>query len=64
MEIVYGEFLAGLFFMLIAKKLTGMGAKMLSVNDVWNRSTVKSILRMDMMPWAADTKRSKPSMTV
>ncbi len=43
-KIIYGEFLVGLSFTAIAKKLTGMGIKSPAGNDVWSSSTIKSIL--------------------
>ena len=44
MRIIYAEFLAGLSYTAIAKKLTELGIKSPAGNDVWNNSTVKSIL--------------------
>ena len=43
-RIIYAEFLAGLSYTAIAKKLTELGIKSPAGNDVWNNSTVKSIL--------------------
>lgn len=43
-RIIYAEFLAGLSFTAIAKKLTNLGIKSPAGNDIWNSSTVKSIL--------------------
>ena len=43
-RIIYGEFLAGLSFAAIAKKLTGLGIPTPSGNAVWSGGTVKSIL--------------------
>ena len=43
-KIIYGEFLKGFSFKAIAKKLTAMGIKSPKGKDVWNESTVKSIL--------------------
>ena len=43
-RIIYAEFLAGLSFTAIAKKLTELGIKSPAGNDVWNSGTVKSIL--------------------
>ena len=43
-RIIYGEFLAGLSFAAIAKKLTGLGVPTPSGNAVWSGGTVKSIL--------------------
>lgn len=43
-KIIYGEFLKGFSFKAIARKLTEMGIKSPKGKDVWNESTVKSIL--------------------
>ena len=43
-QIIYAEFLAGLSYTAIAKKLTELGIKSPAGNDVWSNSTVKSIL--------------------
>ena len=43
-RIIYAEFLAGLSYTAIAKKLSELGIKSPAGNDVWNNSTVKSIL--------------------
>lgn len=43
-QIIYGEFLAGLSFAAIAKKLTGLGVPTPSGNAVWSGGTIKSIL--------------------
>ena len=43
-RIIYAEFLTGLSYTAIAKKLTELGIKSPAGNDVWNNSTVKSIL--------------------
>jgi len=43
-KLIYGEFLSGLSCTAIAKKLTELGIKTPSGNDVWGDGTVKSIL--------------------
>ena len=43
-EIIYAEFLAGLSYTSIAKKLTGLGIKTPGGSDIWSGGTVKSIL--------------------
>lgn len=43
-QIIYADFLAGLSYTAIAKKLTGLGIKTPAGNDVWSSSTIKSIL--------------------
>lgn len=43
-QIIYADFLAGLSYTAIAKKLTGLGIKTPAGNDVWSGSTIKSIL--------------------
>lgn len=43
-RMIYGEFLAGLSFIAISRKLEGMGIKSPAGNDHWQACTVKSIL--------------------
>ena len=49
-KIIYGEFLKGFSFKAIARKLTEMGIKSPKGKDVWNESTVKSILTNEKYP--------------
>ncbi len=43
-RMIYGEFLAGLSFIAISRKLEGLGIKSPAGNDHWQACTVKSIL--------------------
>lgn len=43
-RMIYGEFIAGLSFIAIARKLEGLGIKSPAGNDHWQACTVKSIL--------------------
>ena len=44
-RLIFGDFLTGLSYHAIAKKLTGMGIKTPRGKDTWSQTTVRSILR-------------------